>query len=80
MPGGPALTSKYLSIFCGVKAKGSSNIIRVLRHKGKGKEVSRRKRKEKRVKEKTSPMAITSILALKTAYYYQLKIPAPSKG
>jgi len=68
LPGGPALASRYLSIFCGVKAKGNSNAIRALRHKGKGREVSKRRRKEKRVKEKTSPMAITSILALKTIY------------
>ena len=84
---GPALVSRYLLIFYRVKARNSSNIIRVLRYKGRGREVlqeivrsRKRGRKEKRVKEKTLPMAITSISALKTIYYHQLKIPAPSKG
>ena len=56
-------------IFYRVKARGSSNAIRVPRYKGKGREVFRRKRKEKRVKEKTLLMAIISSPALKTAYH-----------
>ena len=49
---GPALASRYLSIFNGVKAKGSSNAIRILRHKNKGKEVSKKRRKGKKAKGK----------------------------
>ena len=71
---GPALVGRYLLIFYKVKARSSSNAIRAPRHKGREREVlqkiarSKRRRKEKRVKEKTLLMAITSIPALKTAY------------
>ena len=77
---GPALAGKYLLIFYRVKARGSSNTIRVPKYKNKEREVFKKKRKEKRIKEKTSPIAIIFIPTLKTAYYYQLRIFALSKG
>ena len=82
---GPALVGRYLLIFYKVKARSSSNAIRAPRYKGRGREALQeiarsKRRKEKRAKKKTSPMAITSIPTSKTAHYRQLRIPAPSKG
>ena len=77
---GPALVGRYLLIFYGVKVKGSSNAIKVLRYKSKGREISKKRRKEKKASKKILLIAIISISALKTVYYYQLKIPAFFKG